>query len=45
MAPIIVEDVISMKDIPYKNVVGSLMHAMVCSCLDLVDLFFTFFNS
>jgi hypothetical protein len=40
VAPIIVEDVIAMKDIPYKNVVGSLMHAMVCTCFDLVDLVF-----
>jgi hypothetical protein len=40
MAPIIVEDVIAMKDIPYKNVVGSLMHVMVCTCLDFVDFVF-----
>ncbi len=44
MAPIIVEDVIAMKDIPYKNVVGSLMHAMICTCLDLVDFVFHIFQ-
>jgi hypothetical protein len=40
VTPIIVEDVIAMNNIPYKNVVGSLMHAMVCTCFDLVDLVF-----
>ncbi len=44
MALIIVEDVIAMKDIPYKNVVGILMHAIVCTCLDLVDLVFHIFQ-
>jgi hypothetical protein len=29
MAPIILEDVIATKDIPYKSVVGSFVHAMV----------------
>jgi hypothetical protein len=31
MSPIIAENVIAMKDIPYKSVVGSLMHVMVCT--------------
>jgi hypothetical protein len=44
MAPIIVENVIAIKDIPYKNVVGSLMHVMVCTCLDLVDFVFHIFQ-
>jgi hypothetical protein len=44
MAPIIVEDIIATKDIPYKNVVGSLMLVMVCTFLDMVDLVFHIFQ-
>jgi hypothetical protein len=35
MTPIIAEDVIVMKDVPFKNVVGNLMHFMVCTRPDL----------
>jgi hypothetical protein len=35
MTPIIAEDEIVMKDVPYKNIVGNLMHVMVCTRLDL----------
>jgi hypothetical protein len=38
MAPIILEDVIATKDIPYKNVVGNLMHVMVCTRPNLAYL-------
>jgi hypothetical protein len=31
MARIIAKNVIAMKDIPYKSVVESLMHVMVCT--------------
>ncbi len=34
MAPITIEDVITMKDIPFKTIVGFIMHAMVCTRLD-----------
>jgi hypothetical protein len=35
MSPTIAENVIAMKDIPYKSVVGSLMHVMVRTRPDL----------
>lgn len=38
MAPIIVEDVIAMKNIQFKIVVGTLMHVMVCIRLDFAYL-------
>ncbi len=35
MTPIIAKDVIVMKDVPYKSIVGNLMHVMLCTRPDL----------
>jgi hypothetical protein len=39
MAPITIEDVIAMKDIPFKTIVGIIMHVMVCTRLDFAYLY------
>ncbi len=39
MAPITIEDVITMKDIPFKTIVEIIMHAMVCTSPDFAYLY------
>ncbi len=38
MVPITMEDAIAMKDIPFKTIVRTLMHVMVCTRLDFAYL-------
>jgi hypothetical protein len=35
MSPITTNDITTMREIPYSNVAGSLMHVMVCTCPNL----------
>jgi hypothetical protein len=39
MAPITIEDVITMKDIPFKTIGGIIMHVMVCTRPDFAYLY------
>jgi hypothetical protein len=39
MAQITIEDVITMKDIPFKTIVRIIMHAMACTRLDFAYLY------
>jgi hypothetical protein len=34
-APTTIQELKEMKKIPYQNTIGSLMHYMVCTCLDI----------